>query len=287
MRRLVPLTALAAAAMAVSACAAQGPASADAASSSPTGGPCSPDQLQTLEPGTLTAGTGPRVDEPWMTNDDPANGEGFESAVAYAVAEKLGYGQEDLTWVRVPFDAALQPGDQPFDFAIDQFGITDEHRQTVDMSAPYYTVAQAVLTTTGSAADGAEDLGDLRALRLGAPVGPALDTLRGAIHPAGEPVVFDDPSAATRALEAGEVDAIVVDLPTAFTLRDTQMTDGVIVGQVPTAGDAAGQFGLVFQKDSPVESCIGQAVDALREDGTLAHLAERWLSDVPKVPVLR
>src|SRR3954447_9022224 len=286
MRRLVPLTALAAAALAVTACAPSEGTSAAAAS--PTGGPCSPDQLQTLEPGTLTAATDPTAYEPWMLGNDPTNGQGFESAVAYAVAEQLGYAREDVTWVRVPFNAALQPGNQPFDFDINQFRVSDERRQVVDFSSPYYTVTQAVLTTTGSAADGAKNLADLRSLRLGAPAdSPSLDTLQTVIQPGGEPVVFDNPDDATRALEAGEVDAIVVDLPTAFSLRAAQMTNGVIVGQVPTAGGGGDQFGLLFQKDSPVEICVNQAVDALQADGTLADLEKQWLSDVPQVRVLR
>jgi polar amino acid transport system substrate-binding protein len=285
MRRLLPLTALAAAALAVSACAPQ--ESTGSSSASGTGGACTPGQLQTLKPGTLTIATDQPAYEPWMVDDDPTNQKGFESAVAYAVADRLGYDATDVAWVRVPFNAAIQPGNRPFDFDLNQFSITDERKQAVDFSSPYYTVAQAVITTAGSAADGAKSLADLRTLRLGAQVSTtSLDALEGVIKPASDPVVFNSNDDAKLALQNGQVDAIVVDLPTAFYITAAELDDGVIVGQLPNSGDTGDQFGLLLQKDSPLTSCVSKAVDALREDGTLDELEKKWLSDVADAPVL-
>jgi polar amino acid transport system substrate-binding protein len=284
-RRLVPLTVLAAAALAASACAPQ--ESTSASSSSGSGGACGPDELQTLEPGTLTVATDQPAYEPWMVDDDPTNAKGFESAVAYAVADQLGYAQDDVTWVRVPFNAAIQPGDRPFDFDINQFSITDERKQAVDFSSPYYTVSQAVITTEDSAADGVTSLADLRGLRLGAQVATtSLDVLTDVIRPDSDPVVFNTNDDAKLALQNGQVDAIVVDLPTAFFITSAELDNGVIVGQIADSGDSGDQFGLLLQKDSPLTSCVSEAVDALREDGTLADLEKQWLSDVADAPFL-
>ncbi|SNS09783.1 amino acid ABC transporter substrate-binding protein, PAAT family [Geodermatophilus saharensis] len=288
-RRPLPLVLAAATTLALAACAPQ-EESTDAASGSggsAATGACTPDELDTLEPGTLTVATDQPAYEPWVVDDTPENGEGFESAVAYAVAEQLGYAEDDVTWTRVPFTAAIQPGPRPFDFDINQFSITEERRQAVDFSSPYYTVSQAVITTAGSAADGATSLDDLRGLRLGAQVATtSLDVLTEVIAPETEPVVFNTNDDAKLALQNGQVDAIVVDLPTAFYITSAELDNGVIVGQLEDSGEGGDQFGLLLAKDSPLTDCVSQAVDALREDGTLADLEQQWLSDVADAPVL-
>ncbi|WP_336033596.1 ABC transporter substrate-binding protein [Geodermatophilus sp. FMUSA9-8] len=293
-RRPLPLVLAAATTLAVVACAPQ-EESTDAGTSSGGGsattGACTPDELDTLEPGTLTVATDQPAYEPWMVDDTPENGEGFESAVAYAVAEQLGYAEDDVTWTRVPFNAAIQPGPRPFDFDINQFSITEERRQAVDFSSPYYTVSQAVITTAGSAADGAASLDELRSLRLGAQVATtSLDVLTTVIDPESDPVVFNTNDDAKLALQNGQVDAIVVDLPTAFYITAAELDNGVIVGQIEDSGESStaegDSFGLLLAKDSPLTDCVSQAVDALREDGTLADLEQQWLSDVADAPVL-
>jgi polar amino acid transport system substrate-binding protein len=291
-RRSLPLVLAAATTLAVTACAPQ-EESTDAGStgggsaSSASGGGCTPEELETLEPGTLTIATDQPAYEPWMVDDTPENGEGFESAVAYAVAEQLGYTEDQVTWTRVPFTAAIQPGPRPFDFDINQFSITEERRQAVDFSSPYYTVSQAVITTAGSPADGAASLDDLRGLRLGAQVATtSLQVLTDVIAPENEPVVFNTNDDAKLALQNGQVDAIVVDLPTAFYITAAELENGVIVGQLEDSGEGGDQFGLLLAKDSPLTDCVSQAVDALREDGTLAELEQEWLSDVADAPVL-
>ena len=289
-RRPLPLALAAATALAIAACAPQ-EESTDAASTSGGGsaatGACTPDELDTLEPGTLTVATDQPAYEPWFVDDAPENGEGFESAVAYAVAEQLGYTEDDVTWTRVPFNAAIQPGPRPFDVDVNQFSITEERRQAVDFSSPYYTVSQAVITTAGSAADGATSLEDLRGLRLGAQVATtSLQVLTDVIAPESDPVVFNTNDDAKLALQNGQVDAIVVDLPTAFFITAAELDNGVIVGQLEDSGEGGDQFGLLLAKDSPLTDCVSQAVDALREDGTLADLEQEWLSDVADAPVL-
>jgi len=291
-RRPLPLAALATAALALTACAPQEEGSDAAAPGSSAAGSsaaaeCSPETLETLEPDTLTIATDEPAFEPWVVGDAPESGEGFEAAVAYAVAEQLGYGEDQVSWTRVPFNAAIQPGERPFDFDINQFSITEERKQAVDFSSPYYTVSQAVITTAGSAADGATSLADLKELEIGAQVATtSLDALEEVIAPSTDPVVFNTNDDAKLALQNGQVDAIVTDLPTAFFITAAELDDGVIVGQLETGDEGGDQFGLLLEKNSPLTDCVSQAVDALREDGTLDDLQQQWLADVADAPVL-
>jgi polar amino acid transport system substrate-binding protein len=291
-RRPLPLAALATAALALTACAPQDENSdASSAGSSAAGSSaaaeCSPESLKTLEANTLTIATDQPAYEPWVVGDKPESGKGFEAAVAYAVADQLGYGKDQVTWTRVPFNAAIQPGPRPFDFDINQFSITDERKQAVDFSSPYYTVSQAVITTAGSAADGAKSLADLKDLKIGAQVATtSLDVLEQVIAPTSDPVVFNTNDDAKLALQNGQVDAIVTDLPTAFFITAAELDDGVIVGQLDSGNDSGDQFGLLLEKDSSLTDCVSQAVDALREDGTLDDLEQQWLADVADAPVL-
>jgi polar amino acid transport system substrate-binding protein len=285
-RRPLTLAVLAATMLAASACAPQDDAT-DASGSSSGGGDCTPDSLETLESGTLTVATDEPAYEPWFSGDDPENGKGFEAAVAYAVADQLGYSKDQVTWTRVPFNAAIQPGARPFDFDINQFSITDERKQAVDFSAPYYAVSQAVITTVGSPAQGATSVADLKGLRIGAQVATtSLQVLTDVIDPDAGPVVFNSNDDAKLALQNGQVDAIVVDLPTAFYITAAELDNGVIVGQLANSSDGGDQFGLLLEKGSPLTDCVSQAVDALREDGTLADLEKQWLSEVADAPVL-
>jgi polar amino acid transport system substrate-binding protein len=287
-RRPLSLAVVAAAGVALSACAPQGADSSSSASSSASGkADCSPEKLETLKPNTLTIATDQPAYEPWMVDDSPENGKGFESAVAYAVAEQLGFDKQQVTWTRVPFNAAIQPGPRPFDFDINQFSITEERKQAVDFSSPYYTVNQAVITTKGSKAEGATSIADLKDLKIGAQVTTtSLEVLTKVIAPSSDPAVFNTNDDAKLALQNGQVDAIVVDLPTAFYITAAELDNGVIVGQLANSGDGGDQFGLLLEKDGPLTGCVSQAVDALREDGTLADLEKQWLSDVADAPVL-
>jgi len=285
-RRPLALAVLATAALAVSACAPQESSTGSAASGSSGGGSCTPEDLPTVASDTLTVATDTPAYEPWFVDDDPTNGEGYESAVAYAVAEQLGYDRDQVEWTSVQFNAAITPGDKDFDFDVNQFTITDERRQAVDFSSPYYTATQAVITTAGSPAAGATSIADLKGLRIGAQVATtSLTALTDEIAPDAGPVVFNTNDDAKLALQNGQVDAIVVDLPTAFYITSAELDDGVIVGQLEgsTGGD---EYGLLLAKDSPLTDCVTQAVDALDSDGTLAALQEQWLSEAADAPVL-
>ncbi|MGQ7295491.1 ABC transporter substrate-binding protein [Quadrisphaera sp. KR29] len=289
------LTALAgASALLVAGCAPQeeagGAAGATGAdSSATTTASCSPADLQTLTPGTLTVATSQPAYEPWFSEDDPSNGQGYESAVAYAVAGQLGYSKEQVTWTVADFNAAIAPGPKDFDVDINQFSITEERKEAVDFSTPYYDVAQAVVTTGTSPAAGVTDLAGLKGLRLGAQVGTTSYTaITDQIAPDAEPAVYNTNDDAVAALQNGQVDAIVVDLPTAFYMAAAQLDDGKVVGQLQTpSGGATDTFGMVLDKGSPLTACVSRAVDTLREDGTLAQLQQQWLDEAAQAPVLR
>lgn len=258
------------------------------AAASETEDACAKENLQTHTPGTLTITTDKPAYEPWFVNDDPANGKGFEGAVAAAVAEELGFTPDEVTWTRTKFDAAIAPGPKDWDFDINQFSITEERKQAVDFSSPYYDVTQAVITTKGSKAAGATSLADLKPLKIGAQVGTtSYDAIVSAIDPDSDPAVFNTNDDAKQALENSQVDAIVTDLPTAFYITAVELDKGVIVGQLPTEGGEQEQFGLVLDKGSPLTECVSAAVDALRADGTLDRLEEGWLADVAGAPVLQ
>jgi polar amino acid transport system substrate-binding protein len=248
---------------------------------------CYPASLQTLSDGVLTFGTSEPAFEPWMVDNDPTNEQGYESAVAYAVAETLGYDDASVEWVRVPFEAAIAPGPKDFDVAINQFSITDERRQAVDFSSPYYDVRQTVVTVEGSPAAELTSLDQMGEILFGAQVGTtSLDAINELIAPTLEPAVFNSNEDAVTALQNGQVDAIVVDLPTAFFVTAVQLEGGVIVGQLPEIGEDPEQFGLVLDLESPLTDCVSQAVDALEADGTLDALQGEWLADVAGAPEL-
>lgn len=256
--------------------------------STPTSSTSSSDaSALTITPGKLTIATGNPAYEPWVIGDKPESGEGFEAAVAYAVADKLGFKKSDVVWVRTGFDEAIAPGVKNFDFNLQQFSITDERKKAVDFSSPYYTTTQTVITTKTSKAAGAKSLADLKKFVLGAAVGTTSFTAIGkVIAPTTQPAAFNNNDDAVAALKSGQIDALVVDLPTALYLTAVELTGGQIIGQL--AGDNGGDnFGLVLDKGSKLTKPVSDAVDALRADGTLQKLADKWLASYAGVPVLK
>ena len=244
-------------------------------------------ELQTITAGKLTIGTGLPAYYPWVLDDTPESGEGFESAVAYAVAEELGFAPEDVVWVRTTFEEAIQPGPKSFDFNLQQYSITEERKASVDFSSPYYYTAQTVITVAGSAAEGVTDLAGLKDLLIGAQTGTtSLKAIEEIIKPNGGAQVFNSNDDAKAALANGQVDAIVVDLPTAFYLTAVELDGGIILGQLDGA-EAGDSFGLVLDKDSPLTEAVTAAVDALRESGKLAVIEQEWLADYVGAPVLK
>lgn len=246
-------------------------------SASPTAS-CDPASLKTLTAGTLTIGTDKPAYEPWFKGDDPTNGQGYESAVAYAIAEKLGFAKDKVTWVVAPFNSVIAPGEKNFDLDLNQVSISDERKQAVDFSSGYYDVRQTVITYHGSPIDGKTTVADLKSAKLGAQVGTTSYTAADEqIAPTEKVAVFDTNDLAVQALQNKQIDGIVADLPTAFYMTAAQLDDGVIVGQLPAVGDTE-QFGAVLDKGSPLTACVTGAVDALRADGTLDKLVAEWLS---------
>ena len=266
------------AALALAGCASQ----ADTTTSSPAASPtasqdCSPESLQTLKPGTLTIGTDSPAYPPYFEDDDPSNGKGFESAVAYAVADQLGFSQDQVTWVTVPFNKSYAPGTKDFDFDINQISITPKRQKAVDFSDGYYTVNQAVVALKDSPIANATTLAELQDAKLGAQVGTtSLDFITEDIQPTQQPYVFNDTNDAKSALENGQIDGIVVDLPTAYYVTAVEFDNAKIVGQFP-AQDGGEQFGLLMQKGSPILGCVNQALGALDESGELQQIQDEWL----------
>lgn len=237
--------------------------------------------------GVFTVGTGEPAYYPWVIDDAPESGEGFEAAVAYAVAEQLGFERDDVVWVRTTFDQAIAPGPKDFDINLQQFSITPEREEAVDFSSPYYETTQVVITVDGSAAADATTIADLKPLLVGAQTGTtSLDAIEDVIQPDQGAQVFNTNDDAKFALQNGQVDAIVVDLPTAFYLTGVELDGGKIIGQLPGT-EGADRFGLVLQKDSALTAEVTAAVDALREDGTLDELAAEWLGGDDTAPVLQ
>lgn len=256
--------------------------------SGPAGSTCAKGELATRTSGKLTIATDEPAYEPWFKDGKPANGEGFESAVAYAVAKQLGYDKSAVVWQSVPFNKAFAPGEKTFDFDINQVSISDERKKAVDFSSGYYDVRQAVIALKDSKAAKAKGIADLKGLKLGAQVGTtSLDYIDDVVKPTQEAAAYAKNDQAKSALKNGQVDAIVVDLPTAFYITAAEVTDATIVGQFENRGGTAEQFGLVLDKGSALTACVTDAVDTLRDDGTLAELEQQWLSDAVDAPVLK
>jgi polar amino acid transport system substrate-binding protein len=250
---------------------------------------CAKESLSTLAPGTLTIATGEPAYEPWVKDDSPQSGEGFEAAVAYAAAEQLGFAKDEVAWVRTTFDGAIAPGAKDFDWNLQQFSITEDREKAVDFSSSYYDVNQAVVSYAGSPIAEATTVEELKSAKLGAAVGStSLDAAQQTIAPEDDVAVFNDNAAAVTALKNEQIDGIVVDLPTAFYLVAAEIDEGVIVGQLPAAeGGTTDQFGILLANNSPLTACTTQAVDALRADGTLDQLAEAWLGTDAGAPTLK
>lgn len=277
MSRPVLRTALAASAAAAllvlagcaSGSAAPGASGSGAAEEDPTAG--------YITPGKLTFATGETAYEPYVIDDDPASGKGFESAVAYAVAAELGFSKDDVVWTRTTFESAIAPGPKNFDINIQQYTITNDRKKAVDFSTPYYEASQAVVALKGSKADGVTDIAGLKPLLLGAMTGStSATTLEKAIAPTTEPRLYASNEDVRAALEAGQIDGMILDTPTAYVAANFYIDDALVVGQLPAAG-VPDQWGLLLAKDSPLTARVSAAVDSLREDGTLDDLQSEWL----------
>ncbi|HEX4897178.1 MAG TPA: transporter substrate-binding domain-containing protein [Candidatus Limnocylindrales bacterium] len=272
-----------------------------AATAEPTPYECAPENLETLTAGRLTIGTDNPAfppyfegreggnNEPWDPEwGDPTTGEGFESATAYAIATQLGYAEADVDWVVVPFTNSFAPGPKDFDFFIGQVTFNEERTQGADLSEGYYFGNQTVVVMEDSEFASATTITELKDAELGAQVGTtSLATIEGVIQTTPDAAVYNTTDDAIEAMTNGQIDGIVVDLPTAFFITNVQISGGVIVGQI---GEAAGaqpeHFSLVLELDSPLTGCVNGAVSALADDGALDDLVAEWLPDA-SVPELQ
>ncbi len=246
---------------------------------------CDKEQLELANAGMLTVGTDKPAFPPYFEDDDPTNGRGFESAVAYAIADQLGFAESEVDWTVVPFNASFAPGPKDFDFDVNQISINEKRRRAVDFSEPYYTAGQAVVAAKGSSAAKATSLDDLADATLGVQLGTtSLDAVTEAIQPSEDPKVFDDSNAVVTALRQNQVDAVVIDLPTAFYLTAAQVPSATIVGQFEAPG--GDEWGALLEKDSPLTACVSQAITSLRESGELDRITQRWMGGAAGAPEL-
>ena len=275
-------------------------ASASGAPSASAAAECAPETLETKTDGRLTIGTdnpafppywdppadGEEATDPWELGD-PTNGRGFEGAVAAAVAEELGFAADDVDFIPVPFDSSFAPGEKEFDFYLAQVSYDPERAEQVDMSDGYYFSNQALVANADSPITEASSIADVAEYRLGVQVGTtSLAYIEEQIQPTADAMVYNTNDAAIAALNAGQVDGIVVDLPTAFFITAVQMENGTVVGQFPNVGDEEEYFSLVLEQDSPLTDCVNQAIAALDESGDLAAITEEWMSENAGAPVL-
>jgi polar amino acid transport system substrate-binding protein len=250
-------------------------------------GACTPADLPLTTPGKLTIATDSPAYDPWFRHNNPANGEGYEGAVAYAVAHQLGFGKDQVTWVKVPFNNSYAPGPKRFDFDINQISITPAREKVVDFSKGYYSAAQAVIAMKKAHLQPGS-MADLKDLKLGAQTGTtSLTAIRDVIKPSQAPLVFTNTNVAKQALLNGQVDAVVTDLPTAFYITAAEIPGSEILGQFQPVSGQQEQFGLLMQKGSGLKPCVDKAVTTLKDNGTLADLEKRWLSQTVNVPVLK
>lgn len=242
-------------------------------------------QVQPVTEDKLTVATGEPAYSPWVIDNAPETGNGFESAVIYAVAAEMGYDKADVVWVRSTFDSAIAPGPKDWDLNIQQFSANDERKKAVDFSSPYYTTAQAVLTTGDSKAAGITSIDELKPLTVGAMTGTTSYSV--ASEALGTTIqAFNDNTDATQALKSGQIDALVVDLPTAFYISGADLDNGKIVGQFADT-EGGDQLSIVLPKNSSLTAKVTTALDALRDSGELAKITDEWLSSEVAVPVLK
>ncbi len=250
-----------------------------------TASACTPGKLPTKAKGTLTVATDKPAYPPYFEDEEPANGEGFESAVAFAIGKQLGYKPAQVKWTVEPFNSSYAPGPKDFDFDVNEISITPAREKAVDFSAPYYTANQAVVALKGSDAAGAASLADLKSAKIGVQIGTtSLEAVEEVIQPDERPQVFNSSNDVVTALKNEQIDAVVVDLPTALYLTAAQVPTATVVGQFPAPG--GDQWGALLAKGSALTACVSKAVEAIEASGELEQLNKRWMSQAAGAPEL-
>jgi polar amino acid transport system substrate-binding protein len=262
-----------------------GSSSDETDTSASAGGSCEPGKLATQEQGVLTVATDNPAYPPYFEDNDPTNGEGFESAVAYAIGEELGYPKAKVKWTTESFNSSFAPGPKDFDFDVNQISISPVREKAVDFSAPYYTANQAVVALKSSDAASAKSLEELQDAKLGVQVGTtSLEAAEAEIEPSDRPQVFNSSNDVVQALKNEQIDAVVVDLPTALYLTAVQVPEATVVGQFSAPG--GDQWGALLEKDSELTGCVSGAIEALEDSGELRKITDRWMSQAAGAPEL-
>ncbi len=276
-RRLLAALALAAVAtVALAACGDDDPSGAATAANETTATVCARADLDLVQDGTLTVATDSPAFPPYVIDDDPTTGKGFESALAYAIADELGFAEDEVTWIRVPFNSTYAPGPKDFDLDLNQVSINAQRLQGADFSEPYYTTPQGVLVAGDSEFADAASIAELKDAKIGVQVGTtSLDAVTDVIDPSAQPQVFNDSNDVVRALKNGQVDAIVTDLPTTIYLRDAEVEGSALVGQFTAPG--GDEWGAVLEKDSSLTPCVSAAIVVLRQSGELQRITDEWI----------
>jgi polar amino acid transport system substrate-binding protein len=282
-RRFLTIAAVLAALVAAAGC---GTKNSSTSSTPATAAICKPDKLATNTKGELTVATDKPAYPPYFVNDDPTNGKGFESAVAYAIAGRLGISKSNVKWVTEPFNSSYAPGPKNFDFDVNQISITPQRAKAVDFSSPYYTANQAVVALKSSDAAKAKTLADVAKANLGVQVGTtSLDAVNQVIKPDNQPKVYNNSNDVVTALKDHQIDALVTDLPTALYITAAQVPEATVIGQFPAPG--GDKWGALLSKGSALTLCVSKAVDELRASGELQKLNSRWMSQSAGAPQLR
>ena len=242
--------------------------------------------ITTVADGKVTVGTSDPAFPPYVIDNDPTNGKGFESAVAYAVADEMGFAEADVDWTFAGFNQLFAPGDKNFDFALNQISITPKREAAVTFSSPYYEASNGVLVLKDSEFADATTLAELQDAKIGVQIATtAIEQVETQIAPTQEVAVFDDTTASTQALANGQIDALITDLPTTLYLSAVEVDGGTVIGQLP-GDEAADTWGLVLQKDNALVGCVNQALATLTESGELEQITDQWMTEYNKAPVL-
>jgi polar amino acid transport system substrate-binding protein len=273
-------------ALALSACgSSKNTSSSSTAASTPAAASCDKASLSLFKAGQLTVATDKPAYPPYFEDNKPENGKGFESAVAYAIAAKLGFARSEVKWVVEPFNSSYAPGPKKFDFDVNQISITPARAKRVDFSVPYFTAPQAVVAPKGSSALGATSLSDLAGKKIGVQIGTtSLDAVNSEIKPSQQPQVFNDSNDTVQALKQNRVDAIVTDLPTAFYITAAQVPGSKIIGQFSAPGGDT--WGALLGKGSKLTPCVNKAITALKSSGELDRLQQKWMGAAAGAPKL-
>jgi len=256
-------------------------------------GSCEIADLNLVTPGTLTVATGEPAFPPWVGTtdgegfDDPTSKLGFEAGLVYAIADELGFSDDQVVWTRIGFNEAIAPGPKPWDFNLQQYSITEDRAEVVDFSVPYYTTRQSLVVYPDSPFASATTVDDLKDAVLGAQIGTtSLDFIENVIKPNKDPNVYDENVDLEAAMNAGQIDGLVVDLPAAYYITAVQVEGAIIAGQFETEAADPDNYGLLFAKDNPLVPCINTAIETLRDNGTLKELEDKYLTQGGGIPTI-